>query len=301
MPNRNVEGNYRYGYQGQYAEKEPELGSGINSFELRLWDSRIGRWLSPDPYGQYHSPYLGMGNKPNMLVGPDGGCTNDKGNPCGYNNGSAIDFEGNSWSMVKGVETLKTPMALNEVVLFGGSGNGNSTTSNFMSGLSFTGGVGVDIFNSTIPNINKTDFLLGRVDPKNATDFLNKLPNSGMGNIYEKGYKESLNSINNLKVGTNYLGSAFNVLSYYEAAESVSVGNFSQATGQSVKATGSVISNYVPIVGPVLYEGTFYLAETFLVRVEVYNSLIHGKNSQTYKERGLKYGYITTRFERIKF
>ena len=26
--------------------------------ELRLWDGRIGRWLSPDPAKQYHSPYL---------------------------------------------------------------------------------------------------------------------------------------------------------------------------------------------------------------------------------------------------
>jgi RHS repeat-associated protein len=73
MPNRNVEGNYRYGYQGEFAEKEPELGQGVNSFELRLWDSRIGRWLTTDPYGQYSSPYLGMGNNPISFVDPDGG------------------------------------------------------------------------------------------------------------------------------------------------------------------------------------------------------------------------------------
>ena len=64
MPNRNVEGGYRYGYQGEFAEKEPEINGGTNSFELRLWDSRIGRWLSPDPYGEFSSPYIGMGNNP---------------------------------------------------------------------------------------------------------------------------------------------------------------------------------------------------------------------------------------------
>ncbi|TCK65012.1 RHS repeat-associated protein [Winogradskyella wandonensis] len=74
MPNRNIEGNYRYGYQGEYAEKE-EVGS-TNSFELRLWDSRIGRWMSPDPYGEFFSPYLGMGNNPISLTDPDGGQTN---------------------------------------------------------------------------------------------------------------------------------------------------------------------------------------------------------------------------------
>lgn len=69
MPNRNVEGNYRYAYQGQ--EKDPETG--MEAFELRLWDSRIGRWLTTDPYGQYSSPYLGMGNDPINGIDPDGG------------------------------------------------------------------------------------------------------------------------------------------------------------------------------------------------------------------------------------
>lgn len=45
---------YRYGYQGQFAEKDPETG--LNSFELRMWDARIGRWLNTDPYAQYWSP-----------------------------------------------------------------------------------------------------------------------------------------------------------------------------------------------------------------------------------------------------
>ncbi|MAB49224.1 MAG: hypothetical protein CMC05_11400 [Flavobacteriaceae bacterium] len=73
MPNRNVEGNYRYGYQGEYAEKEPETG--LNAFEARLWDSRIGRWLTVDPAKEFASPYLGMGNNPMSKVDPDGRCT----------------------------------------------------------------------------------------------------------------------------------------------------------------------------------------------------------------------------------
>ena len=65
---RNIEGDYRYAYQGQ--EKDPETGK--EAFELRLWDSRIGRWLTTDPAGQYSSPYLGMGNNPINGVDPDG-------------------------------------------------------------------------------------------------------------------------------------------------------------------------------------------------------------------------------------
>ncbi len=62
---------YRFGYQGEFAEQDDETG--YNQFELRLWDSRIARWLSPDPYKQYNSSYLGMGNRPNSVIDPDGG------------------------------------------------------------------------------------------------------------------------------------------------------------------------------------------------------------------------------------
>ena len=75
MPNRHIQdaNAYRYAYQGQ--EKDPETGK--EAFELRLWDGRIGRWLTTDPAGQYSSPYLGMGNNPISLTDPDGGSTDD--------------------------------------------------------------------------------------------------------------------------------------------------------------------------------------------------------------------------------
>jgi RHS repeat-associated protein len=62
---------YRYGYQGQYAEADPETG--LNSFSLRMYDPTIGRWLTTDPNGQYSSPYTGMGNDPVDVTDPTGG------------------------------------------------------------------------------------------------------------------------------------------------------------------------------------------------------------------------------------
>jgi RHS repeat-associated protein len=62
---------YRYGYQGQYAEHDEETG--FESFQLRLYNSRVGRWMSYDPEGQFDSPYVGMGNNPVSGVDPDGG------------------------------------------------------------------------------------------------------------------------------------------------------------------------------------------------------------------------------------
>ncbi len=62
---------YRYGYQGQFAEKDEETG--WNHFELREYDPVIGRWLVIDPKRQHWSPYLAMSNNPVSGIDPDGG------------------------------------------------------------------------------------------------------------------------------------------------------------------------------------------------------------------------------------
>ena len=99
---------YRYGYQGQYAEKNDSTG--WNEFQLRMYDARFGRWLSPDPYGQFASPYLAMGNAPHMGTDPDGGWC------CG---GGGAVIEGVNQVTVNGVlqgaETMTT-FFLEEVV-----------------------------------------------------------------------------------------------------------------------------------------------------------------------------------------
>ncbi|TMM52155.1 hypothetical protein FEE95_20930 [Maribacter algarum] len=60
MPGRNLISDYRYSFQGQ----EKDIETGKESFDLRLWDSSIGRWISPDPEDEFYSPYLGIGNNP---------------------------------------------------------------------------------------------------------------------------------------------------------------------------------------------------------------------------------------------
>ncbi len=70
LPNQQItDDNYRYAFQGQ--EKDPETG--MEAFELRLWDGRLGRWLTVDPYRQFYSPYIGMGNLPTLAIDIDGG------------------------------------------------------------------------------------------------------------------------------------------------------------------------------------------------------------------------------------
>jgi len=71
----NEDNHYRYGYQGEFSEEDEETG--WSSFQLRMLDPVIGRWLSPDPMKQYHSPYTSMGNNPVKLTDPNGGCAGD--------------------------------------------------------------------------------------------------------------------------------------------------------------------------------------------------------------------------------
>jgi RHS repeat-associated protein len=94
MPGRRIVGGYRYQYQGQ--EVDPETGK--EAFQLRLWDGRIGRWLTTDPAGQYSSPYLGMGNNPTNGTDPDGAFWEEFGNwfsGNGWNTNGALDFQAN--------------------------------------------------------------------------------------------------------------------------------------------------------------------------------------------------------------
>ncbi|MCL9807678.1 lamin tail domain-containing protein [Flavobacterium amniphilum] len=69
LPDDGLTSTYRYAYQGQELDTE----TGMEAFELRLWDGRLGRWLNPDPAGQYDSAYLGMGNTPVNGIDGDGG------------------------------------------------------------------------------------------------------------------------------------------------------------------------------------------------------------------------------------
>ncbi len=60
-----------YLYQGVFSEFDDELN--WNDFALRNYDPQIGRWLQIDPYDEFASPYVGMGNDPVNMVDPNGG------------------------------------------------------------------------------------------------------------------------------------------------------------------------------------------------------------------------------------
>ena len=73
MPGMNYNSSfgYKYGYQGQFAEKDNE--SNESFFELRNYEPLLGRFNTIDPYGQHFSSYMAMGNSHPNSVDPDGG------------------------------------------------------------------------------------------------------------------------------------------------------------------------------------------------------------------------------------
>jgi RHS repeat-associated protein len=66
-----AEFTYRFGYQGQFAEKDEETG--WNHFELREYDAIMGRTTTPDLARQFYSSYLWVGNDPINNIDPTGG------------------------------------------------------------------------------------------------------------------------------------------------------------------------------------------------------------------------------------
>ena len=60
-----------YLYQGAFALLDEDIQ--WTDFPLRNYDAQIGRWVQQDPYQQFASPYVGMGDDPANNTDPSGG------------------------------------------------------------------------------------------------------------------------------------------------------------------------------------------------------------------------------------
>ena len=77
LPGRNYSSDaYRFGFNGMEKDDEVHGATGTSyDFGARLYDPRVGRWLSVDPLAMknpYHSPYIGMNDNPILFADPDG-------------------------------------------------------------------------------------------------------------------------------------------------------------------------------------------------------------------------------------
>ncbi|GEM_PF-5307690 len=230
MPGRQTVGGelYRYAFQGQ--EKDPETGK--EAFQLRLWDSRIGRWLTTDPARQFHSPYLGMGNNPINGVDPDGGCWDEFGNPCpdGALGDVFTDYDGVEWTFGEsGWDT--NAFASSDVFLTDYS----RLLNDLGTGLAI-GGFGTANFERAISKslanrsyVINTGKTLNQIDdvvnfkPQNFDDYLRTASNyKGELRIVDTELRATLNA---LRGGVKYLGYVGSVgggiISYVEFSEGI--------------------------------------------------------------------------------
>lgn len=63
---------YRFGFNGMERDDEVKGVGNSLDFGARIYDSRLGRWFSPDPLNQFNSLYLAMGNTPIIAYDVDG-------------------------------------------------------------------------------------------------------------------------------------------------------------------------------------------------------------------------------------
>ena len=67
--------NYRFSFNGMEVDNEVKGDNNSLDFGARIYDPRIGRFLSIDPaFNEYPSisPYTGLGNNPLVFIDPDG-------------------------------------------------------------------------------------------------------------------------------------------------------------------------------------------------------------------------------------
>lgn len=235
-----------------------------------------------------------MGNNPISKIDPDGGaCIDSQGRiiPCpdGYENYNGPTRE--TMNFGSGTSTgSNTYNVLDEVVLNGNSGVGN--IANMINSTSLFGNMGLDAFKRTIPNLKKSDFLLGHIDPKYITDFKNSIPNSAMGNVYERGSSDALRSLSKLNKGLDYASRGATVLSYYSTLDYALSEKYNDAGAEFVHSTGSAVSGGVGgFVGTAIYESIWYVGDNWLVKQKWYNQAIFGIHSDVYRKRANNYGF----------
>ena len=244
MPSRQRVGGelYRYAFQGQ--EKDTETDK--EAFQLRLWDGRIGRWLTTDPMGQYHSPYMAMDNRPNMSIDPTGGCTEcpdnakngDRYNHSYYGN---VTYDGSGWS------NAEFGNILNDALVGDNWGNSNQFNKNdfsindFSKSL-FIGGFTLDAYEFYLKNVPKSKFLLGTFDGVNVYDKIGLEEFSK----YKSGVSVMTKSLTALSAGTD---------TYQFATRSIGAANYSYRmtiTGASFYAAsrfGGLVGMYIGAMG----------------------------------------------------
>ncbi|PKP29182.1 MAG: hypothetical protein CVU01_01260 [Bacteroidetes bacterium HGW-Bacteroidetes-18] len=266
MPGRQIVGGelYRYAFQGQ--EKDPETGK--EAFQLRLWDSRIGRWLTTDPAGQYSSPYLGMGNDPINGIDPDGAWStragrflawmgngfkgtfsntpgaSDPNNNFGIRMTYTPDEGGAGISISHSNDALNRNTMLYDMSKFSNPEISNYSQSNILSITNLASGMTIGIVDQASKDLVRNGIM---VNSKLNTYNLYRSNGTLNGNQYISGSKY-LNRVGTIKTVARYAS----VLNYLSLGEGYVQSYRSGDQRNLVKGTTSFIITKIPYYGAVL-------------------------------------------------
>jgi RHS repeat-associated protein len=280
LPGRNSM-SYRYAFQGQELDGETNM----EAFQLRLWDGRIGRWLSPDPYGQHSSPYLGMGNNPIGTIDPDGGWETAFGRFLGwvgrgfkgefYDNPTATNknhrYGFNESTVADGVLNLKWSFSNK----FYDSNTGSSFT-DYATTYNFGAGIAGNLLKV---NMSKADFLIGSYSTLNETGF-------SKFNVYEKGYSESLSQINKINKVSSFLKGSADIIGYYDGLQKVANGDlYGGAVSSLSNYTGGEIGLAYGWGAGLAWSATWEVMDRYVSKTQTYNRILFGVHSSVYKQR----------------
>ncbi|WP_125722174.1 RHS repeat domain-containing protein [Flavobacterium ustbae] len=238
LPGRSVSiTNSRYAFQGQ----ELDQAIGMEAFQLRLWDGRIGRWLRPDPARQFASPYLGMGNNPIGMIDFDGGFARWFKWDLGWTFGVGLD-------KIKLTKYLQASLGVD--FISAGTNSDGETTTKFFAGKGgltlgkYSTNVSVDVFKF---NFNDEETFLGLPVYYQKSNFLAikqshslwKLKADDGMNVFthtrNKGFGPSFQYVpGNLKIA----GEHFSLSDSYDVGGSFKVGIVDVEVGINFKELG---------------------------------------------------------------
>lgn len=137
-----------YLYQGDYAEYDDDLG--WTDFLLRSYDAQIGRFLQNDPYDQFASGYVGMGNDPGNMLDPTGGFSGGIGCPSvqglvGYGasvirsiGSSSLNIANMATTTVSVVSLMSTTFSVLNIFNTGGGGSSSRDNPTVVGTLAHT-------------------------------------------------------------------------------------------------------------------------------------------------------------------
>jgi RHS repeat-associated protein len=123
------EGNTRFGFNGKENDDEVKGKGNALDFGARIYDARIGRWLSLDPEMSkypYASPYNFALNNPIVLIDPDGGSVDDSKLIITQKSKTEIQVSGEITIKIAVVNLTNKPININHLTsqannMFGGT------------------------------------------------------------------------------------------------------------------------------------------------------------------------------------